>query len=286
MKLWRKKTDSNMLVVQEREHILSQKTDFFIRESYNTLRSNVTFSLTGKGCKTVAVTSTNPGEGKSITALNLAIAYAEINKRVLLIDCDLRKPKIHRLLEIIPSPGLSNILINQNAPEQTIQKIDQFNIDVITSGDIPPNSTQLLESEQLEELLDYANDKYDYVILDTPPINVVIDACILAKYTSGIIYIIKQDFAKKDSIINAVKQLEFSQGRIIGFVLNDIVDKGLLNFAYNSKYGKGRYYKNRYKYYKYEYRSRNNATENADQTNDNSAIKKGNTKAKNQEGKK
>ena len=204
MKLWRKKTDSNMLVVQEREHILSQKTDFFIRESYNTLRSNVTFSLTGKGCKTVAVTSTNPGEGKSITALNLAIAYAEINKRVLLIDCDLRKPKIHRLLEIIPSPGLSNILINQNAPEQTIQRIEQFNIDVITSGDIPPNSTQLLESEQLEELLDYANDKYDYVILDTPPINVVIDACILAKYTSGIIYIIKQDFAKKDSIINAV----------------------------------------------------------------------------------
>ena len=240
MKLWHKKTDSNMLVVQEREHILSQKTDFFIRESYNTLRSNVTFSLTGKGCKTVAVTSTNPGEGKSITALNLAIAYAEINKRVLLIDCDLRKPKIRRLLEIIPSPGLSNILINQNAPEQTIQRIEQFNIDVITSGDIPPNSTQLLESEQLEELLDYANDKYDYVILDTPPINVVIDACILAKYTSGIIYIIKQDFAKKDSIINAVKQLEFSQGRIIGFVLNDIVDKGLLNFAYNSKYGKGR----------------------------------------------
>ena len=85
IKIRRKKIDTNMLVAQEREHILSQDTDFFIRESYNTLRSNVTFSLTGKGCKIVAVTSTNPGEGKSITALNIAVAYAEINKKVLLI---------------------------------------------------------------------------------------------------------------------------------------------------------------------------------------------------------
>ena len=248
IKIRRKKIDTNMLVAQEREHILSQDTDFFIRESYNTLRSNVTFSLTGKGCKIVAVTSTNPGEGKSITALNIAVAYAEINKKVLLIDCDLRKPKVHRLLEIKPTPGLSNILIDESAPGEAIQKLDKYGIDVIASGDIPPNSTQLLESEQLEELFEYVKDKYDFVILDTPPINIVIDACILAKHTSGIIYVIKQDYAKKDHILNAVRQLEFSQGRIIGFVLNDITDKGILNFTYNSKYGKNHYSRHKYEY--------------------------------------
>lgn len=245
----RKKMDTNMLVAQEREHILSENTDFFIRESYNTLRSNITFSLTGKGCKIVAVTSTNQSEGKSITALNIAVAYAEINKKVLLIDCDLRKPKVHRLLEIKPMPGLSNILIDESKPADAIQTHEKYGIDVIASGDIPPNSTQLLETEQLEELFEYAKDKYDFVILDTPPINIVIDACILAKHTSGIIYVIRQDYAKKDHILNAVKQLEFSQGRIIGFVLNNITDKGILNLK-NTKYGKSRYAS-----YKYEYRT-------------------------------
>lgn len=246
MKIARKKTDTKMLVAQEREHILSQDTDFFIRESYNTLRSNVTFSLTEKGCKIVAVTSTNPGEGKSITALNTAVAYAEINKRVLLIDCDLRKPKVHRLLAVKPTPGLSNILIDESEPWEAIQTIDKYGIDVIASGDIPPNSTQLLESEHLDALLDYVKERYDFVILDTPPINIVIDACILAKHTSGIIYVIKQNYAKKDHILNAVRQLEFSQGKIIGFVLNNITDKGILTLA-GGKYGN-----NRYAHYKYE----------------------------------
>lgn len=248
----RKKADANTLVVQEREHILSQESDFFIREAYNTLRSNITFSLTDKGCKVIAVTSTNPSEGKSITSLNIAVSYAEINKKVLLIDCDLRKPKLHKLLKIKSTPGFSNVLIDENEPNDVIQKIDEYGIDVITSGDIPPNSTQLLESEQLIEMLDYVKERYDYVILDTPPINIVIDACILAKHTSGIIYVIKQSYAKKDHIINAVKQLEFSQGRIIGFVLNDIVDKGIVNLPYSSKLRKKSYTGYKYKAYKDE----------------------------------
>lgn len=251
MNIWRKKIDTNMIVAQEREYILSENTDFFIREAYNTLRSNITFSLTGKGCKIVAVTSTNPSEGKSITALNIAASYAEIKKRVLLIDCDLRKPKVHRLLKIKSTPGLSNILIDESEPAETIQKHEQYGIDVIASGDIPPNSTQLLETERLEELFEYAKDKYDFVILDTPPINVVIDACILAKHTSGIVYVIRQNYAKKDHILNAVKQLEFSQGHIIGFVLNNITSKGFLKLA-GSKYGG-----NHYSSYKYEYGTHN-----------------------------
>lgn len=238
-KIKRKNKDVGMLIAREREHILSENTDFFIRESYNALRSNITFSLPGKGCKVIAVTSTNPGEGKSITALNISVAYAEINKKVLLIDCDLRKPKIHKLLKIKSAPGLSNVLIDECKPSEVIRTEEKYGIDIVTSGDIPPNSTQLLESEQLEELFEYVKDKYDFVILDTPPINVVIDACILAKYTSGIIYVIKQSYAKKDNILNAVRQLEFSQGRIIGFVLNNILDKGLANLPYKGRYNYG-----------------------------------------------
>lgn len=252
-----KKTDKYILFAQEREHILSQDTDFFIRESYNTLRSNVTFSLTGKGCKIISVTSTNPGEGKSITSLNLAIAYAEIGKKVLLIDCDLRKPKVHRLLDIKSSPGISNILINECEPSDAVRKIDKYGIDVIASGDIPPNSTQLLESEQFGKILDVFRDGYDYIIIDTPPVNVVIDACILAKYTSGIVYVIKMGYAKKDTVVNAVKQIEFSQGRIVGFVMNDVSDKGILNLPYA-----GKYRKKGYSGYNYEYRAHKSDDEN------------------------
>ena len=252
----KKKENSGSLVVQEREYILDANTDFFIRESYNALRSNITFSLTVKGCKVISVTSANPHEGKSITSLNLAISYSEIGKKVLLVDFDLRKPKVHRLLRLAPSPGVSNVLINECSIEDAIKNVEKYNIDVITSGDIPPNSTQLLESEMLEELLETVKKKYDYVILDTPPVDVVIDGCIIAKYISGVVFVVKQNYSKRDEVVNAVKQLEFSQGKILGFVLNDITDKKLLNFNYGYKYKKYKYGKYGYKNgYRYEYKS-------------------------------
>lgn len=250
----KKKKNVGTLVAQEREYILNENSDFYVREAYNALRSNVTFSLTGNECKVIAVTSTNQHEGKSINALNLAIEFADINKKVLLVDFDLRKPKVHRLLATRSTPGVSNFLIGEYDMASAIRRMDAYNIDVMTSGDIPPNSTILLESERLEEFFAYVKAHYDYVILDTPPVNVVIDACIIAKYVSGVVFVIRQGATKKEHVTEAVRQLEFSQGKVLGFVLNDIVDKDLLGLRYTYryqkyKYGKyGKYYKHGYGY--------------------------------------
>lgn len=245
MQLFKKQTDRNVLIAQERNNILNENSDFFMREAYNTLRSNITFSLAKKGCKIVAITSTNPSEGKSITSLNVAISFAEGNKKVLLIDSDMRRPKLHRLLELKATPGFSNILVNDCKIEDAIQKFGS--IDVICSGEIPPNSTALLESEGVANFFENIGNEYDYIIIDTPPINTVVDGCIMAKYTSGIVFVVKQNFAKKEHIVNAVSQIEFAGGKVIGFVLNDIIDKKLLSFG---KY-KGHKYK---KYKKYCYK--------------------------------
>lgn len=247
-RLKRKHVDEGALIAEQRKHILSKGTDFFIRESYNTLRTNLNFSLTDQGCKVIALTSTIPQEGKSITSLNLAVSFAEVGKKVLIIDADMRKPKIHKLLQMKSKPGLSNLLIRECSIDEAIKTDTKYGVDAIVSGDIPPNSTQLLESDALDEILSILKSRYDYIIIDTPPINIVIDACILVKHTSGVVFVIKQNYAKKDAIVNAVRQIEYSKGRILGFVFNDIADKSLLQFT-NYKYKKYRY--NSYKRYKY-----------------------------------
>lgn len=239
----KKENNNSVLIAQEQTNIINEKTDFYIHEAYNTLRSNITFSFGGKGCKIVAVTSTNPGEGKSITSLNTAISFAEANKRVLIIDADMRRPKLHRLLDTKAAPGFSNILVNDCDVKDVIRKYG--NIDAICAGEIPPNSTTLLESDGVETFFDSIRDEYDYIIIDTPPVNSVVDSCLLAKYTSGIVFVIKQNCAKKEQIVSAVSQLEFAGGKIIGFVLNDIIDKNLISVG---KYRKLKY--NRYKKYK------------------------------------
>jgi len=241
MNIFSKNNDEQVLVAQEQTSILNSETDFYIHEAYNTLRSNITFSFGGKGCKIVEVTSTNPGEGKSITSLNTAIAFAEANKKVLIVDADMRRPKLHRLLDMKAKPGLSNILVNECDVKDAIRKYN--NIDVICAGEIPPNSTTLLESEGLEGFFEGIKDDYDYIIIDTPPVNSVVDSCILAKYTSGIVFVIKQNCAKKEHIVSAVSQLEFAGGKIIGFVLNDIIDKSLISIGKYRKLKSSRYKK-------------------------------------------
>ncbi len=233
--------------VQERDRILSDKSSFFAKEAYNTLIGNITFSITGKNCKIIEVTSSRPREGKSLTTLNIAISFAKNGKNVLLVDCDLRKPKINRLLDMKASPGLSNILIGEKTIEESIVHLEEYGIDVLCSGDIPPSSTQLFEAESMEEFIDEISKKYDFIILDTPPVNTVIDACITARYTNGIVFVVRHDYAKKDDVVNAVKQLEFAGGKVIGFVLNNIMDKNALGFSsYKYKYRYRDKYKNRY----------------------------------------
>lgn len=239
-----KKSDTKMFISEQRKYILSKDTDFSVREAYNALRSNITFSIIGEKCKVISFTSTLPSEGKSINALNVALSFSDIGKRVLLIDCDLRKPKLHSLLNIESTPGFSNIIVGDCDIDSAIRRVPGYSIDVITSGDIPPISTRLLESDEINDFFYYIEKDYDYIIIDTPPIEVVIDSCILAKYTNGTVFVVRENYASKEKILRAVKQLEFAGGKILGFVLNGITLKKALPLA-NYKYK----YKREYEYF-------------------------------------
>ena len=224
-------------IQEERRNLLSAKSDFYVREAYKVLRTNVSFALTGdEACKIVVVTSSLQSEGKSITALNLAISYAQTDRKVLVIDCDLRRPKIARLLRMSAKAGLSNLLMNRDLWDEAIQPTHVKGLDVILSGDIPPNPSELLGSPRMQRLLTELREHYDYIILDSPPVNMVTDAVVLAPQSDGVLFLVRANHSERGAVIHAVEQLEYAKAKILGFVLND-VDMEKTHYSY----GKYRY---------------------------------------------
>ena len=214
--------DSVLRVQEERRCILAAESDFFIREAYKTLRTNVTFSLAGESpSKVIVVTSSLRSEGKSLTAVNLALSFAETDRRVLLIDCDMRCPKLGRLLDLSAPAGLSNLLLDPSLLDQSIVK-RYSTIDVILAGDIPPNPSELLGSTRMAKLLEQMKEKYDCIILDTPPVNMVTDAVVLAPRSDGVLFVVRANQSERGAVAHAVEQLEYAQAKILGFVLNGI----------------------------------------------------------------
>jgi len=247
------------LMADERRHILSPDSNFFIREAYKTLRTNTMFALAEReGCKVVLVTSSLQSEGKSITALNLAISFAEAENRVLLIDCDLRRPKLARLLRKSSRAGLSNLLLDPSLLGEAILPSGIERLDVILSGDIPPNPSELLGSARMSALLTQLRERYDYVILDTPPVNMVTDAVVLAPKGDGVLFVVRAGQSERGPVTHAVEQLEYAQAKLLGFVLDDVAGGG-------GSYGYGKYKKyGRYGYgYGYGYSSRPKAPDGA-----------------------
>lgn len=226
-------------IADERKNILTAKSDFYVREAYKTLRTNVMFALADQdGCKTFIVTSSLQSEGKSITALNLAISFAMAESRVILIDCDLRRPKLARLLGENAQLGLSNLLLKPELLRQAIVKTDVENLDVITSGDIPPNPSELLGSARMEALLDHLRADYDYIILDTPPVNMVTDAVVLAPKSDGVLFVVRANQSERGLVMRAVEQLQYAQAKMLGFVLDDVpATQGSYGYGKYKKYG-------------------------------------------------
>ncbi|MBQ7254740.1 MAG: CpsD/CapB family tyrosine-protein kinase [Oscillospiraceae bacterium] len=249
---WKKrsaKEERNRQIMEEREFLLKKDSEFFAREAYNSLRTNVVFSLTGEeACKIVAVTSSMQSEGKSITAANLALSFAEADKRVLLIDCDLRKPKLSRLLDMSAKYGLSNVLMEPQLLENAVLQYPAAqNMHVILSGSIPPNPSELLGSSRMEKLLESQKEKYDYIILDTPPINMVTDAVVLSTYVDGLLLVIRANQSERGAVMYSLEQLSYAKAKILGFVFNG-VDQAASSY---SKYAYRKY--RRYGYGKYKY---------------------------------
>lgn len=230
-------------------YLLTQKLSFNVQEAYRSLRTNVMFALPGGGCKCIGVTSPTPGDGKSTTASNLAISLAQIGKRVLLMDCDMRLPTIATKFRVKAVPGLSDFLVGQARIEDVIRTVDSCDLHILPSGNIPPDSTGLLEAKQLESLFSALRGVYDYVIVDLPPVVTVPDAVILSKYLDGYLLTIRQRQTVHRAVKEMMRQLQLADANVIGFVLTGAEsDSGkYYKYRYGKKYGYGY----RYRYYRY-----------------------------------
>lgn len=216
-----------------------------IAEAFRTLRTNIEFSGVDKPIRSLLVVSPNPSEGKSTVASNLAVSMAQGGKRALLIDADLRRPRIHHLFGMQNRVGLSNLFRSQMRFIDVIQKLDNPNLLVITSGKIPPNPADLLGSKRMAEVLAACKEAMDITIVDAPPF-LVSDASILASRMDAVVLVVHSGKTTMDSLVTTIEQMERAGARIIGIVMNRIPR----NHSYY--YGGYRFYSSRYigKYYR------------------------------------
>lgn len=244
--------------------IVTEETPFDYKEAFKVLRTKIQFSGVDGDMKRIAITSSGPFEGKTTVSINLALTMAETGKRVLLIDADLRKPKVHKTLNMPSEPGISNVLTQQEDLANVIKKVPNFDsLDVVTCGVIPPNPTELLGSQQMEAFIAGIEDDYDYIIFDTPPIGLVADTAVLSKMLDGVIWVVSYGRTVKETAHFAKDTLDSVDANIIGCVFNRVRPDSYGNRAYYRKYGSGyRYgykrgsygYSNRYSHgYRYGY---------------------------------
>lgn len=205
--------------------ITNENFPFAVREAYNTLRTNVLYALSPINGKIIAVTSPNAGEGKSTVSVNLAIALAETSARVLLIDCDLRKPTIHKKLNLNNSSGLSKFIVGFETMADALTREILPNLDVMTSGPIPPNPSELLGSANMQTFLNKVSDYYDYIILDTPPINIVTDMAVMANFISGVLLVSYYAVTTVEDVRRAQEALKIVNAKILGLVVAGVVRK-------------------------------------------------------------
>ncbi len=217
---------------------------FNVIESYKTIRANILFTAADSDKKIIAVSSSNPGEGKSTSAANLAVVLAQTGSKVLLIDADMRKPVQHKIFKVRNNEGLSTLIIKKSSVTNSVKSNIINNLSLLTSGPIPPNPSELLASDNFKALMDKFSSQYDYIIIDTPPINVVSDAMLIKDLISGIMLIVRYASTTYDELSNCMKQIKLAQANVLGFVINDVY-KNHSSYYYNYKY--------RYKYKKYGY---------------------------------
>jgi len=207
-----------------------------IAEAYRTLRTNIQFSSIDKKVQVVAVTSTGPGEGKSTIAANLAVVTAQAGKKTLLIDCDQRKPRQHRVFGVTNDRGLSNMLADDSNFSLAVQKSGVENLLLLTSGVKPPNPSELLSSSKMKSFVSSLRSQLDFIIIDTPPLLMVTDAQLLSSYIDGYILTIASGEADRDAAAKAKELLDNVNAKILGVVLNKINLGGKGYYGYYGKY--------------------------------------------------
>ena len=203
--------------------IMEKKPKSLIAESYRSLRSNIAYSSFDGEYQIISVTSAVPAEGKSTTAINLAVSLSQLEKKVLLIDCDMRKPSLHKKLGISNISGLTDLLVGKKNVEDASKKRSKF-LTILTAGTIPPNPAEMLDSKVMSDFLEECRNHYDHIILDTPPLQAVADAQVLSTKADGTLMVIKANFTKKNDVESSVDMIKKVNGKIIGAVLNATKD--------------------------------------------------------------
>ena len=204
-------------------------------EAYRVIRTSIQFAQAGKELKTLAVTSCTPNEGKSMTVANLAVVLTQAGKSVLLLDCDMRNPTVHKNFGLSNKLGLSSCISMGTPLSAAVQATKVDNLYAVTSGVIPPNPSELLGSERMKNILQRAKEEYDYVLIDTPPVLPVTDALVLSRLVDGLILVIHSGEIKVEMAREVKNQLVHAGANILGVVLNKVRSE-------HHGYGYGYYY--------------------------------------------
>jgi len=205
-------------VTNERRLIVHESTKSHIAEAYRTLRTNIRFSKTGVALKTILFTSAGPGEAKSTTSANAAVAFAQAGKKVIIVDCDLRKPIQHKIFRC-PDRGLTNALVEDIPVAELLQDTLVPNLYLLSSGPIPPNPSELLSSPKMHDILAELAADADYVFLDTPPVIAVTDACVIASLVDGVIIVLDAGAVRPEMAQRAKALIQNAHGHLLGVIL-------------------------------------------------------------------
>lgn len=193
-------------------------------EAYRSLRSNIEYSSFDDEYRAIVVTSSVPGEGKSTTSGNLALSLAQSGNKVLLVDCDMRKPSIHKKFKISNMSGTAELLLRKESFEDVANCYNE-NLTIITAGKIPPNPSEMLSSRAMTAFIKEMKKEFKYIILDTPPLQAVTDAQVLSTKADGVLLIVRAGSTKRDAVLNSVDLIKKVKGKVIGTVLNGVENK-------------------------------------------------------------
>ncbi len=242
-----KKRGANSIHATDSTKLLTAASTFAVKEAYNSIRTNLLFTQQGEKCPIFVVTSPTANNGKTINSANLAINFAQMGKKTLVIDADMRNPSLHKLFSLSSRNGLSEILAGLT-DNITVTKTDIENLSVLTSGKIPPNPTELLSSPRMDKLLDFVKEHYDCVFIDTPPVNIVTDATVFSQKATGYVIIVKTDTTNVPELKTTVSTLQGINANILGFILNDANSEKKKYYSYYRKYSRNYSYNYKYSY--------------------------------------
>ncbi len=208
--------------------LVDEETPFAIAESFKMVRTNLIYSASSEGCPVFAITSAYPNVGKSVIISNTALSFAQLDKKVLLIDGDMRRPTVHKIFNYKNKGGLSEIILGVDKQTKYSDYFRDTNVSgfkVITSGHVPLNPSELLASVQFEKFINAMKDEFDYIFIDLPPICTVSDAGTIAKLVTGYIIVVRSEQTEFKAVDDAIESLKRTKANILGFVLNEVNPK-------------------------------------------------------------